>query len=70
MCLLTARLWLFGFITFSKDVSCAMDDGDHVDLVRFDVIYNAVRPLNHFAKLKKFVFWDGATGKRMIGNLL
>ena len=55
---------LFGlFVLFpgTQDVSGSVDDGNNVNLVGFDMIDDAVRPLHYFTNLIHVVFRNTAS---------
>ena len=53
-----------------KNILGAMDDAQDVDLVWFDVIDDAVWPLDHFSNVVHFVLRHFASGERKISDLL
>ena len=66
--LLSSRL-IFSFI-LAKDILGAVNDGQNIDLVRFDVIDDPVWPLDHLSNLVHFVLRHFASGERKISDLL
>lgn len=67
-----SRAW-FGSVVFcacAQDISGAVNHRNDVDLVGFDVVNDAVRPLDQFSNLLQIIFWHATTRERSIGNLL
>jgi hypothetical protein len=65
-------MMLFNSILFlfrAQNIWGSVQNSDNVDLIRFDVVYNAVRFLDYFANLFHLVLRHTSTGTGSNGNL-
>lgn len=51
-------------ISFSQDIACCVDDGEDVDALQSNEIYQPVRAFNNFTDIVQIVFGNAAARLR------
>ena len=68
-----SAVWCYGeaslFNLFGKNL-CAMDDGQHIDLILLSAINYAIGFFDQLADVFSFILGDFPAGKRLCGDLL
>ena len=61
---------VYGLLLTGRNLLSAVDDGQHVDLIGFEVVDNPERPFHNLTNLRDAKFCHLAPGQGELGNLL